>query len=61
MQTPVYRIERDKSETIIGFAGNATEMAILVEADLEQIDYDTGYHWKPPEEEEKHGAERQDH
>lgn len=52
MNTPVYRMEPDNTETLVGFAGNVTEAILMIEEDRRKIDYDIGYHWKPPVEEE---------
>ena len=41
----IYRIEKDKSETIIGCAYNPTEAALMIDADKDSIDWDAGYHW----------------
>lgn len=51
INSPVYRIEPDGSETVIGYAPDLTEAIIIIEEDREKIDYDIGYHWKPPAEE----------
>ena len=46
----VMRMEPDGSETLVGFAKNPTEMAILVDDDRKKVDYDIGYHWNPGKE-----------
>jgi hypothetical protein len=51
METPVYRIEPDKSEIIIGYACNTPEAISMIEEDRKKVDYDIGYHWQPPVEE----------
>ncbi len=50
MNTPVYRMEPDNTETLVGFAANVTEAILMIEEDRAKIDYDIGYHWKPPVE-----------
>ncbi len=59
METPVYRIEPDKSEIIIGYACNTPEAISMIEEDRKKVDYDIGYHWMPPQE-VNHDTERND-
>ena len=41
----IYRIERDGSETLIGFANYLhTDGQLLVNADRDNIDFEAGYH-----------------
>lgn len=51
METPVYRIEPDRTEMVIGYACCTTEAISMIEEDRNKIDYDIGYHWQPPQEE----------
>ena len=41
----IYRIERDGSETLIGFVNDLkTEWQLLIDADRDNIDFEAGYH-----------------
>ena len=38
---------------VIGYACCTTEAISMIEEDRKKIDYDIGYHWQPPTEEDK--------
>lgn len=46
MPFTVYRIERDKSETVIGYADNPFDATAIMTADRDSIDWEAGYHWQ---------------
>ena len=49
MPFTVYRMELDGRETIIGYAKDSAEAVMIMDADKENIDFDTGYHWSNKE------------
>ena len=55
MPYTVYRIEKDQSETVIGYANHWTQAMVIINADRDNIDFEAGYHWK--HEEDKHEPE----
>ena len=51
-------MEKDYTETLIGFAKNWTEAQIIIDEDIRKVDYIYGYRWGIPNEEGgKHEAE----
>ena len=45
MPYTVYRIEKDLSETVIGYAKNTAEAILIIDADRDNVDFEAGYHW----------------